>query len=213
MAKNAVKPDKDNTIPPNEDVRLTYSQMDDESLVEACKKKDDGAFSELMRRYTSSMYHFAVQYAKNEEDAEDIAQDAFFKAWKYIQRFKTGGKFRPWIYAITRNTALDHLKKKRAFSFSDLDNNDVDLDFADTLEDPEPLPDKVFADQELGNRLDEAMSVLHPDHGAVLIMHYRDGMTFDEISVVLKKPMNTVKSWHRRALLKMRERLVQHHLR
>ncbi len=186
------------------DKMLYDKHMTDEELVDICKTGDDGAFHELMSRHIKHIFNFARQYARNNEDAEDIAQDAFFKAWKYIKRFKSGARFKPWLFAIARNTALDHIKKKRSMAFSDLDDTDNDLSFADTLADAEPLPPEVFARKQLADELMAAMAGLHPDHRAVLIMHYRDDMTFDDIAEIMGKPMNTVKSWHRRSLAKIR---------
>ena len=176
----------------------------DEELVEKCKKNDDVAFKELMSRHLKHIFNFARQYVRNDEDAEDVAQDAFFKAWKYIKHFKAGAKFKPWLFAIARNTALDHVKKKKAVSFSSIDDTENDVAFSDSLADNEPLPPEIFARAQLGDELMASMANLHPDHRAVLIMHYHDGMTFDEIADIMKKPMNTVKSWHRRSLAKIR---------
>lgn len=181
-----------------------WRDASDEDLVEAVKSSDDSAFQELMRRYLPQVLNFVRQYARAPEDAEDIAQDAFFKSWKYIGRFKRGRTFRPWLFTIARNTALDHIKKKRASSFSELDDNENDLTFADTLHDTEPLAPEIFARAQSAEELTAVMETLHPDHRAVLVMHYHDDMTFDEIAVVMDKPMNTVKSWHRRALIRIR---------
>ena len=182
--------------------------MTDEALVAGTQKKDDFAFWELTRRYAESIFNFVLQYTKDRDNAEDVAQDAFFKAWKHIDRFKTGGKWKPWLYAIARNTALDHIKKKKAFPFSTLDDDETDIAFADTLEDTEPLQDEMFDRGRLTDEITEVMTILHPDHGAIILMHYRDLMTFDEIAIVLGKPMNTVKSWHRRALQKLRREMA-----
>jgi RNA polymerase sigma-70 factor (ECF subfamily) len=181
--------------------------MTDEELVEKSKAGDDKAFHELMVRHLKHIFNFVWQYARNDEDAEDITQDAFFKAWKHIRRFKTGSKFLPWLFAIARNTALDHIKKKKAVIFSDLDDDENDMTFADTLADTEPLAHEMFDRRQSAEELDSAMEILHPDHRAVLVMHYREEMTFDEIAEVVDRPMNTVKSWHRRALFKLRDKL------
>ena len=179
----------------------------DEKLVELVKKGDDSAFGELMRRHVGAIFNLARQYARNEEDIDDIVQESFFKAWKHIKRFDAKRSFRPWLYAIARNTALDYLKKRRANSFSELDDADNDLSFADTLEDSEPLQTELFARKELAAELDVVMEDLHPDHRGVLVMRYREGLSFDEIAETFDRPMNTVKSWHRRALLKLRDKL------
>lgn len=181
----------------------------DEALVESCKKGDDAAFQKLMSRYIKPIFNFARQYTHNNEDSEDIVQDAFFKAWKHIKRFKKGKAFKPWLYAIARNTALDHVKKKRTTVFSDLDDNENDLVFADTLADTEPLAHELFERKQSAEELDSVMDILHPDHRAVMVMHYQEEMTFDEIAEIIDRPMNTVKSWHRRALFKLRDKL--HH--
>lgn len=182
----------------------------DEELAIKTKAGDEQAFQELMERYMKPIFNFVRQYSKTSEDAEDIAQDTFFKVWKYIDKYDEKQSFKPWLYTIARNTALDFLKKKRPASFSDLEDSDSDLSFSDTLVDPEPLPDEVFKKDHIAKKLGEMMNDIHPDHRAILIMHYHEDMTFDEIAEIVDKPMNTIKSWHRRALIKLREKLLHH---
>lgn len=189
----------------NDSPRKDYGGSTDEELAELCRDKDEDAFKELMRRYLRPIYNFVHQYSRTVEDAEDISQDAFFKVWKYIGRYGRGRQFRPWLYTIARNTALDHIKKKKAVSFTDLDDFDNDLQFADTLEDEQPLQPVALETAMETERLSKALEKLHPDHRAILMLHYREEMTFDEIAGIVGKPMNTVKSWHRRALLRLRE--------
>lgn len=181
----------------------------DEQLAEACRNLDHRAFQVLMERYMQPIFNFIRQYAKSTEEVEDIVQDTFFKVWKYISRYSKGKMFRPWLYTIARNTALDHLKKRRAYAFSELDDEGGDLNFADTLEDTEPLPPKIFEDAALAKKLNERMALIHPDYRTIITLHYKDEMTFDEIGEVLGKPMNTVKSWHRRALIELRKLLTE----
>jgi len=184
--------------------------MTDEELIRKIKKGDDAAFQELMSRYLRHIFNFILQYVRVREEAEDVTQDTFFKTWKYIRRFKDGMRFKPWLFTIARNTALDYIKKKKAISFSDLSNQDEDTDFADTVVDTEPLPTDIFARTELEDEITLVMKDLHPDHQSVLVMHYRQDMTFEEISRILDKPMNTVKSWHRRSLAKIKNKLLHH---
>ena len=177
--------------------------LSDEQLAEQSAHGDDDAFQEIVRRHLASIHRFAFQYTRTEEDAEDIAQDSFFKAWKHIKRYKKGRPFRPWLFAIARNTALDFIKKKRPHSFSSLESND-DSSFEDTLEDAEPLQTELFERAESREMLSKLMDSLHPDHRSVLSLYYHEELTFEEIAETLDKPMNTVKSWHRRALIKIR---------
>lgn len=186
-----------------------YSSRPDEDLAELCKTKDDEAFKELMRRYLKPIYNFSHQYGKTPEDAEDIAQDTFFKVWKYIGKYHKGRSFRPWLYTIARNTALDHIKKKKALSFTDLDDPNNELSFVDTLEDNGPLPSEIFETSMEVSRLTIALKDLHPDHQAILTLHYKEELTFDEIAGIVGRPMNTVKSWHRRALIRLRQIMAE----
>jgi len=180
----------------------------DAELIEASRNGKDEAFRELMTRYMGPIFNFSRQYSKSDEDAEDITQDTFFKAWRHIKRFDSSKAFKPWLYAIARNTALDHLKRKRASSFSELDGDDSEILFADTLEDKEPTPGDMFEQRELAAEVAESLKELHPDHRSVLLMHYREELTFIEIAEIMNKPMNTVKSWHRRALTKLKTSLA-----
>ena len=179
----------------------------DEALVESSKTGDDLAFRELMSRYVKPIFNFARQYSHNNEDSEDIAQRRFLQG---VETHKTLQE-RPCLQAVdlchSQNTALDHVKKKRATVFSALDDDENDIAFADTIADTEPLAHEIFERRQSAEELDTVMDVLHPDHRAVLVMHYREEMTFNEIAEATGKPMNTVKSWHRRALFKLRDKL------
>jgi len=182
--------------------------MTDEQLAEQCRARDEAAFQELMKRYMKQIFHFARQYTHTTEDAEDVVQDTFFKVWKYIKKYTKGRAFKPWLFTIARNTALDFLKKKRPALFSEMDSGETDVQYAETLEDPEPLAPEIFHNAALAIQIGEAMDTLHPDHRAVLVMHYQENMTFEDIAITVDKPMNTVKSWHRRSLIRLKKLLA-----
>ncbi len=197
---------KDNKL-----TELSITDSSDEELAIQAQDGDDTAFNILSARHIKHIFNFVRQYIPKKEDAEDVVQNTFFKAWKHIKSFKKDKKFKGWLFAIARNTALDHIKKRRSFSFSEMNSTDEesggDISFADTLTDPEPLPAEVFERKEIAKELTGVLDQLSPDYRATLIMHYNDEMTFEEIAVIFKKPMNTVKSWHRRALKKVRDLL------
>ena len=201
---------------------MYFMNETDEELVELVKNGDDEAFNILVNKYKDRIYNFVRQYTTHKEDADDITQDAFFKAWKHIKSFKTGKKFTTWLFTIARNTALDGIKKRKAFSFSDMNifskanggtsgNGGDYMDFADTLKYQEPLAPEIFERKELAAELLQAMDTLPQDWRVVLVMRYTDDMTFEEIASVLSRPMNTVKSWHHRSVQKIREILTLHH--
>lgn len=189
---------------------IPYDQKTDEELALMVKRRDEMAFKELMRRYLKAIYNFVHQYSRSDDDTEDIAQDTFYKIWKYKKRYSRGRQWRPWLYTIARNTALDYVKKKKAIFFSDLDDAENDLQFAETLEDQEPLAMEMIDNEAMVADLKESLRDFHPDHRAVLTLHYKEDLTFEEIATIMEKPMNTVKSWHRRALQKLKTKLVHH---
>lgn len=182
----------------------------DGQLIEECKNGNNAAFAVLIERYDKKIFNFAYQYARNTEETEDIYQDSMFKAWKKIKTFKGGNKFLPWLYQITRNTALDHIKKRKDQTFSSLniEKYEVGTTFEETLRDEEPLPEDIFSNNQLVSELENGLKQLQPDERAILILHYKQELTFEEISQILEKPMNTVKSWHYRAILKLRKILL-----
>lgn len=177
----------------------------DEELARDSAKGDSEAFDILMKRYLAHVYNFLRRYG-GDTDAEDLTQETFFKAWKNIKRFKTGASFKTWLFTIARNTAFDKLRKKKPMLFSDAES-DKGLSIEETIQNPELLED-IFSKAEDAELLEKELLTLSPDDRAILLLHYREEMTFEEIAVVLKKPMNTVKSRHRRALLALRGRLT-----
>ncbi len=174
--------------------------LTDEELVELWKDGDNDSFQQLMNRYLKQILNFVFQYVRSTEEAEDTVQDTFLKAWKNLGKFKTGKKWKPWIYTIARNTALDYIKRRKTIPFSSLDNENNNEQFSETLEDTEILANQIFEQTQNIQELSVAMSKLCPEYHSVLILHYQEEMTFEEISAIMDTPMNTVKSWHRRAL-------------
>ncbi len=177
----------------------------DEILAKESAEGDDASFQELMRRFLTPVFNFSRQYVRTISEAEDIAQDTFLKVWKNIKKFKPDQKFKPWIFTIARNTALDHIRKKKAVPFSGME----DEQFSETLEDLEPIADELFEKAENVAKISSALEILRPEYRSVLMLHYAEDLTFEEISVVMNCPMNTVKSWHRRALEILRNHLHQ----
>ena len=170
--------------------------------------KDDKAFAELVSRYLKRIYNFVYRYVQNRNDAEDIAQGVFIKAWKNIKKFNPDRKFKVWLFVIAKNTAFDWLRKKRPLLFSQFETDEGENPLIENLEDTASLPPEIFAKKELEKELEIALKNLNPIDRAILTLHYSDELTFEEISEILGKPMNTVKSRHQRAILKLRTYLM-----
>lgn len=185
---------------------VTRPEKTDEALIAEYISGDSHALNELITRYISPIYNYALLYSGGKDDAEDITQETFLKLWKNIGQYRVDTKFRPWLYRIAHNTAIDHIRKKRTTPFSFFDRKDGNF-VEDTLAGDDPLPDELFAIAERKEALEHAVTKLAPRYREVLHFHYHDELTFDEISHILGKPLNTVKSQHRRALIILRTTL------
>ncbi len=180
----------------------------DEQLVIRYLKGEEEALQLLIKRYLKPVYNFVYRYTARADSAEEITQDVFLSVWRNIKSFDLSRKFKTWLFAIAKNTSLNWLKKKRPLNFSQFDGEDGDNLFSESIADSSPLPDELFARADLADRLTEAMSKLSPDYRTVLLLHYHSGLTFQEIAESLDESINTIKSRHRRALVRLRELLV-----
>ena len=188
-------------------------QESDEEIILLYKNGDKEAFKKLIDRYTAPLYNFAARLA-GRNDAPDIVQEVFIKVWKNINRFdENKASFKTWIFTIAKNATTDFLRKKKSLLFSDLNNpTRSDLDdnsFEENIPDENLLPDETLQKMEEKTAdekfLNDLLAGLRPIYQEILALHYQEEMTFEEIGKVLAKPLNTVKSQHRRALLELRK--------
>lgn len=181
----------------------------DEYFVEQTLSGDIAAFEELVRRYERQLFSFAFRFTRDTAAAQDVVQDAFVKAWQKLRSFKQGYSFRTWLYAICRNTALDALKKKKDITFSSFENEEGDNLLVDSLEDAESIPTVLLGRLDAKAAAEYMLAELSPAYRDVIVLRYLHQFTFEEISATLGKPLDTVKSQHRRALASMRALLAR----
>ncbi len=182
-------------------------ERDDKQLISDYLTGNENALHDLIRKYLKALYNFAYRLAGNTEDAEDITQEIFIKVWKNIKRYDQNYSVKTWLFAIARNTTIDWLRKKRDLVFSDFETNEGENILFDTLTDPMPLSDEIIARTEDKKFLNHALSKLPLMYREVIILRYQDGLTFKEIGDIVGKPLDTVKSQHRRALIALRKLL------
>lgn len=181
-------------------------EENDENLIKEYLGGNQESFKLLIERHTPSIYNFSVHFV-GKDYAKDIVQDVFLKAWKNIKRFDIKkASFKTWIFKITRNTITDYLRKKKMIPFSFL--NSEEENFADSIEDEVVLPDEALAKIEDVELLNNFLDKMPINYREVLVLYYQEDMTFKEIGELLGKPLNTVKSYHRRALIMLRELLA-----
>ena len=180
----------------------------DNNLVQRYLDGDKNSFSEIVDIYLKQIFNFSYNLVGSRKDAEDITQDVFVKLWKILSKFDLEKSFKTWIFAIARNTCIDFLRKKKEIPFSKFDNEEGNNFLEDTLIDNELTPDEVFVISENKENIEKVLLKLSVIQKEVVVLRYMNGMSFDEISEVLNLPLNTVKSHHNRALVKMRDILA-----
>ena len=127
--------------------------------------------------------------------------------WKNLKKYRKEENFRTWIFSIARNAAIDFLRKKKSIIFSDLEN-ESGIPAEEIFENSEPLPDEIISFAEDKKILDKLMNKLPLFYREVLFLYYNNNFTFDEIGKIMNKPLNTVKSQHRRALIELKRLLL-----
>lgn len=175
----------------------TAAGPDDLDLVARCQRGDAQAFNELVTRYRSRAFAMIYHMVRNEQDAWDLAQDGFLKAWKNIGRFRGQSSFYTWLYRILMNVSIDWLRKKHVESGTEFDDS-IGLKNvapgAATLPHVDLQPAARLSDKEIRGRVDEAVSRLTPEHRAVIVMREMDGLDYQEIANAMECSIGTVMS-------------------
>ena len=177
----------------------------DDELILQYRAGNQSAFDELVKRYLHPIFVFSRRMTGSDATAEDVTQETFVKVWKMLGRYHTTNTFKSWLFAIARNTAIDYLRKKKLPVVSSFDTSEGKNLLAETISDPDTLPDNLIEKAENKKLVESALEVIPIADREILILHYSDGLTFDAIGKIVKKPLNTVKSRHRRAMAKLRE--------
>lgn len=171
---------------------------EDKKLIANYLEGDTEALAILVEHNLKLVYRYAFRITRDVEDAQDITQETFVKLWRNIRKFDLDKNFHTWLLSIAHNTAIDLMRKRKDFVFSDFDNETGD--FSETIADPAPLPAEIFERAEKKKLLDDALGQISPTYREILTLYYEEDLTFAEIGTILNKPLNTVKSQHRRAL-------------
>ena len=177
---------------------LAQADVSETDLVKRCQAGDTEAFDELVTRYRTRIFGMIYNMVHNEQDAWDLAQDSFVKAWKSIKRFRGRSSFYTWIYRIVMNVTIDWLRKNQV--------KGVGAEFDDAIQakqiDPasrtapkaDALPYEIMQRSETRTRIDNAIAQLSPEHRAVILMKEIEEMQYHEIAETLGCSIGTVMS-------------------
>lgn len=172
-------------------------------IISASQKGDEASFGLLVERYLKLLYNFIYRIVYDKDTAEDITQETFIKIWKNIRRFDKKKNFKNWAYLIARRTAIDYLRKKKNLPFSFFEDEDGHNALSDRP-DAGPTPDELVFKDEESEKVIEMMKTLPENYRTILNLYYKDGLELKEVAEIMELPYNTVKSQHRRAILRLR---------
>lgn len=170
-------------------------------LITRCSLRDRQAFRTLYERTSAKLFGVVLRILRDRTDAEEAIQEVYIKIWQRADRY-VAGQYSPisWLVAVARNHALDMLRARRPAG--------DDLDGAMEVADAAPDPERLAAASQDGERILACLSQLEPDRAEAVRGAYLDGYSYDELAQRYSVPLNTMRTWLRRSLIKLRECLT-----
>lgn len=188
---------------------MPEAEPSDEFLVAQAQRGDAAAFGRLVERHQDAIFNGICRMVSQREDAEDLAQDTFVKAFRNIAGFQGRSKFYTWLYAIGLNVVISHRRKMGVrrrvahLSLSEGDEREAHRDVADPGDPPEAAAERA----EVGARIEQAIAQLDDGYRTVVVLRDIEGFDYETIAGLLECPQGTVKSRLHRARLALREML------
>ncbi|MHB9038023.1 MAG: sigma-70 family RNA polymerase sigma factor [Armatimonadota bacterium] len=167
----------------------------DQVVVERVLNGDMDAFSILVNKYQDRIYSAVLNYVLNRDDAVDVTQEAFVKAYSKLKTFNSGSAFYTWLYRIAVNASIDFLRKRKSRQADSLDDDKyTETGFEPVSHDVSTDPEKVVVRGEQVHMLRKAIGLLSDKLRSALILHDVEGLSQEEVAAILKVPVGTVKS-------------------
>ncbi len=182
---------------------MIISGQPDEQIIDRILNGEQSAFALLVEKYQNYVFTLVLRFTDNREDAEEIAQDTFVKAYRSLADFRGDSKFSTWLFTITRTTCLSFLRKKKLDTRS-LDNERTGLQ----VQNKESGFNANLIEQKSKHAmLNKAISMLSPDDAQVLNLFYKGDQTLDEIGKIMRLDPNTVKVKLHRARQRLKQKM------
>lgn len=180
--------------------------LSDNEIISQVLSGNHQAYAGLVNRYQNYVFTLTLRMIKSREDAEEVAQDVFIKAYKYLADFRGESKFTTWIYTIVNNTCITFLRKKK-LDIHSLDDDKV-FASADNL-------DSGFSANQVEQKsklalVNEAIALLNPDDARVITLFYQGEQSLEEIAAILHMETNAVKVRLHRARTRLKEKMESH---
>ena len=182
--------------------------MDDKHILARARRGELDAFEELVRQYEKRVYAVALRASGSPEDAADITQEVFLRAWRSIESFRGDSGFSTWLFRITMNLCVDHARHKNAQPQTQplvVGEEDAERPIPDTA----PTPEEHLENSELGRELAAALDEVSEEHRRIVLLRDVSGLSYTEIAEVLEISEGTVKSRLSRARIALRTILLR----
>jgi RNA polymerase sigma-70 factor, ECF subfamily len=183
--------------------------MDENTIIEGMTRGDQRAFRELVERYKKKVFYLALDMARNPVDAEDISQEVFLKVFRSFRTFKKGARLGSWLYRVTYNASIDHLRKKGAAP------EPVEDDVLERLsgsghglpQSAPPDPAEAAESGQIQARIARALETISPQERAVFVLRHYEDLMLKDIAESLGLSIGSVKSYLFRAVRKLQKEL------
>jgi RNA polymerase sigma-70 factor (ECF subfamily) len=179
----------------------------DEELVARATAGDLDSFNQLVARWERPIYALAYRTLGHEEDARDVVQEAFLRAYRGLRGFKGQAKFSSWLYRITLNLCRDWIRRDRRAPIVHTPDGVDPIDLADTQAEPGESVEDLVARREMTRAVARAMAELPEEQRTAIVLKEYHGLTFQEIADTLQCPLSTVKTRLYQGLTVLRRRL------
>jgi RNA polymerase sigma-70 factor (ECF subfamily) len=183
------------------------SKTSDEVLIRKALEGEQKAYQELLERYQKTVFHIVIKIIRNQEDARDLVQETFMRAFNTLESYRSEFRFSTWLCKIAANCSIDYLRKKKIKAFSmdkpvETRNGTMEIELEDRTANPE---EKLLRKQRLLN-IEDAIESLPDKYREVIVYRHHDDKSYEEIAGILGVPIGTVKAriFRARELLKKR---------
>ena len=190
----------------------SYTDVSDQQVVVFAQEGREDAYRELIKRYERPVFSLIYRMVRDNETAEDLAQETFIKVLNNIDRYRPEFKFSSWLFKIANNITIDHLRRRQIDTISIEGSPDaVTAERARatsvTVTSGGESPLEELESKELGAAIEKAIARLRPEYRACIILRHVEDYSYDEIAEIVKLPLGTVKTYIHRARQELREYL------
>lgn len=174
---------------------------EDINVIKEIRNGKKNEFVWIVKKYEDRLYSFVLRMVQNEEDALDLTQESFIKAFKGLDKYDERYSFKNWIFTIASHHTIDFLRKKGKIKETELLEKDVGKPYI-------PRIDRIIAD-ERARKLEHEIAQLPDNYRMVILLKYKEEMRIEDISKIMDAPVGTVKIWLHRARTQLKKRMAK----